>query len=635
MNLKQLNLINRNDTTSKLAFTLPFQTSPRVLPGVYSAHSTVFSDAMSADPLYNTLQRANDIRLLHLLPGDGDLIFVEMIEVSLDNALDYEALSYTWDLDNETQDDVPQEIILNNQRFSIGANLYAALRQIRHADKLRIFWIDAICINQSDVDERSAQVLIMSKIYSKAQLVVVWLGEAYANDEFAFDALYRFWQRIENEDDELDLLGEVWSDVVGHTHAPYWSALGALLCKRWFTRVWILQEIVVAQQALVMCGPHNIPWCEFEEVIRLFRLCTMEGLLDYGNRNPRRPLPGLLTVHLIRYMRNLLKYGEKSTMLELVTFTRRLHATDPRDKLYSLFSLLNIDDPPPTDYKRSFEDIFQDFNISLVRKDQNLHLLSLFDKKSLENPSSTGSWAPNWLLVEEGRNSFAEGNTHFKSTANRPVEARFSDHGKKLTLRGILLETVLVLGKPRDMEVIFATADVFQRNQRSIETNTAFIQSAKSVTADACSSLYPGQSLEEALARTLICNTDLSISPASKEFANGLEVFVETLNNMSQNNIMDYRRARASRDYEMALGRVSGGRVVCRTEDGYIGMVPCSTQAGDKICAFLGADTPFVIRDKGDRNWQLIGECYIHGMMYGEILEFPDFEERLQDIVLY
>jgi hypothetical protein len=64
-------------------------------------------------------------------------------------------------------------------------------------------------------------------------------------------------------------------------------------------------------------------------------------------------------------------------------------------------------------------------------------------------------------------------------------------------------------------------------------------------------------------------------------------------------------------------------------------MVPTTSLPGDVVCAFMGAMTPFVIRRKPDGCYQLIEECYIHSMMSGEILELPNFEERLEDIVLF
>ncbi|KAF8859326.1 heterokaryon incompatibility, partial [Acephala macrosclerotiorum] len=84
----------------------------------------------------------------------------------------YEALSYVWG-----ESDPPCWILCNGQRKSVTPNLGAALRRLRYKEKWRLVWIDAICVNQEDLDERSQQVMLMRNIYSPARRVIVWLGE--------------------------------------------------------------------------------------------------------------------------------------------------------------------------------------------------------------------------------------------------------------------------------------------------------------------------------------------------------------------------------------------------------------------------------------------------------------------------
>lgn len=84
----------------------------------------------------------------------------------------------------------------------------------------------------------------------------------------------------------------------------------------------------------------------------------------------------------------------------------------------------------------------------------------------------------------------------------------------------------------------------------------------------------------------------------------------------------------------VALNKAAPGRRFCNTKKGYLGMVPALAKKGDQICFFLGGMTPFVIRSKSDGIHQLIGECYLHGMMNGEILRLPNFEAGLEDLTL-
>ncbi|KAM0804431.1 heterokaryon incompatibility protein-domain-containing protein [Usnea florida] len=101
--------------------------------------------------------------------------------VELETAPAYEALSFTWgDYKKECS------ISCGSESIEITANLAAALLQLRSPDKARALWIDQICINQDDVEERNKQVALMRKIFSEAENVVIWLGEEGPDDEMAF-----------------------------------------------------------------------------------------------------------------------------------------------------------------------------------------------------------------------------------------------------------------------------------------------------------------------------------------------------------------------------------------------------------------------------------------------------------------
>lgn len=121
------------------------------------------------------------IRLLELLPGafENDLR-CSLRTVALDDKPYYEALSYTWGAWDEGR---TLKIRPANQWMSrsteipITNNLFRALRRLRRLVTIRVLWVDAVCINQDDLDERSAQVAFMADIYASAASTIIWLGE--------------------------------------------------------------------------------------------------------------------------------------------------------------------------------------------------------------------------------------------------------------------------------------------------------------------------------------------------------------------------------------------------------------------------------------------------------------------------
>jgi hypothetical protein len=111
------------------------------------------------------------IRLLEIRPGrHQDQICCKLRLANLDQA-QYDALSYTWGTGYRQH-----EIQVDGLSFYVGNNLYAALRHLRHLQETRVMWIDAICINQANIQERISQVKLMRRIYQQASTVVIWLG---------------------------------------------------------------------------------------------------------------------------------------------------------------------------------------------------------------------------------------------------------------------------------------------------------------------------------------------------------------------------------------------------------------------------------------------------------------------------
>ncbi|PVH75349.1 HET-domain-containing protein, partial [Cadophora sp. DSE1049] len=115
----------------------------------------------------------NEIRLMTILPGQANEdIRIKLNVVSLDDKPYFEALSYVWGDPKVTED-----IKLNGWIFPITTNLRAALQALRRTHEARVFWVDAICVNQRNVIERGSQVSLMVRIYSECMLCTVWLGE--------------------------------------------------------------------------------------------------------------------------------------------------------------------------------------------------------------------------------------------------------------------------------------------------------------------------------------------------------------------------------------------------------------------------------------------------------------------------
>lgn len=216
----------------------------------------------------------HSIRLLyiHQTLGIDGLIQCHLLPTSLELAGQYEALSYCWGDRTEMG-----QISVNGEPFEVTKNLFSALDVLRRPDNLRAMWIDAICINQNDYEEKGYQVNMMKEIYARSMRTLIWLGpEDFSTHEAIFflhnaagkldgmkakrmersRKLLRLSRGLREADRPLWYLAETFLEN-DHT------SVVKLLQRPWFRRIWIVQEVVFAPEAIVMCGMDSMDWDSF------------------------------------------------------------------------------------------------------------------------------------------------------------------------------------------------------------------------------------------------------------------------------------------------------------------------------------------------------------------------------------
>lgn len=171
----------------------------------------------------------------------------------------YEALSWCW---GEEKEDYALLIKEDGLIFrkSVRKELALALKNLRRASRVRYLWVDAVCIDQSNPNERNHQVQMMSRIYTRAKQACIWLGEADEESEIAF-------KFIRDEMKELRNFDNISSN---EQYLQKWKALMSLMQRGWFFRRWVVQEIALARAATVYCGRNSIPWKTFAVAVELF-----------------------------------------------------------------------------------------------------------------------------------------------------------------------------------------------------------------------------------------------------------------------------------------------------------------------------------------------------------------------------
>jgi hypothetical protein len=174
-------------------------------------------------------------------------------------SIEYEALSWRWGDEKNGKYAVMIHKDGKLHRKRVSETLGLALKYLRFEEE-RFLWIDALCINQENNDERSSQVAMMSLVYAAATKACVWLGE----DDVESTMAIKFIR------EDISQLKDFDSLCKNQQHAPKWRSLLMLMQRPWFSRRWVVQEIVLAKNALVYCGPDKIEWQELAIAVELF-----------------------------------------------------------------------------------------------------------------------------------------------------------------------------------------------------------------------------------------------------------------------------------------------------------------------------------------------------------------------------
>lgn len=277
----------------------------------------------------------DEIRLVKILPEtDGTTINCETVVRKAKGCESYTALSYTWGSQQRRE----ETIIVNGKKYPVAKNLWRFLKQAAQlGDRFSGWlWIDALSIEQSNLQEKLEQVKIISETFRQAKEVIVWLGPKYADSDVAIRELRS--QRC----------------CAGHkTHyqkipaSPAGSAIRSLCERRYWSRLWVVQELWAAQSTQIMCGDRLIPLQYFEQFL--------QPLLhdDSDKRMPRlknelqilQQSPAAKAIKLIRTVGHTYTVIEKRqitldrSLWTLLHATRELQCAEPRDRVYALLSV--------------------------------------------------------------------------------------------------------------------------------------------------------------------------------------------------------------------------------------------------------------------------------------------------------
>ncbi|KAL2061852.1 hypothetical protein VTL71DRAFT_7230 [Oculimacula yallundae] len=581
---------------------------------------------------YTTLKDPeSDLRLIQIACGQQDDELNCTLTVYTQNSLrhrSYNALSYTWGDAN-----VKTPITLNGEIFFVTPNLDAALRNIRcstagERGRQLPLWVDAICINQNDVEERDDQVRRMKDIYESAEWVIIWLGNYHEpcdekivinESRWGIDNSGRAPEADTGAATQLALcLGYMLDDPAKDqtfpdgtknypsevTNLQAWAQLARLFQRPWFERLWIIQEISVSQRAMVLCGGYMILWSQLEAAARYI-------LQPMGIPVPshvRKLLPLMAAHRMIQVSLNSMWNIDKKNILTILHSTQEAKCLDPRDKLYAILAIVEDTEDIQIDYSTPVEQTYRTWAEKSLRRTKSLDILS-----ACCDSSRLGD-LPSW--VPDLRRPFGQDKplwiyshlTGYRPPSHRRMKGelyqdsadlQISQDGLTLSVHGYSSGVITQLSSVGDVvSNLEDPTNLRTRLQHIIAEWADFFASQPRYSVGYTM-------LEEVIMRYF------RIEKISPSYYRPSPSHFRTWSNPQELG------SPWMQELERFLFPRIHGCQLFSTHEGGGGAVPgaCQAQIGDEIWTLQGGLTPYILRRATSHTHRLISPCYFEGEM--------------------
>lgn len=554
------------------------------------------------------------------LPTDTAPIRCRLTVVNLRASVrhEYHALSYCWGGMSETS-----PIHVNGHIHYITTNLEAALRRAREIDRDRLIWADALCINQQDLIEKASQVDLMASIFTEASCCLFWLGNTADDPGDGRHAI------LEADAKKAFSLIESLARNEHYTRRGNMEevSLGPLMKLQWWHRIWTVQEAILPQYCVAMCGPLTLPWVLFTGASANFRrhhyeMCcnrAVSSLKEFNNK----------IQELEDTRRELISEGGTNMNRIFQKFQDR-HATDSRDKVFGLLALgatrssgLTIAASLGADYSTNSHEIFTRTSLKLIRQTRVLDLLQR--AREYDRNPHLPSWVPDWAAKND-RHRIRELSTWscwdlHNASAGRKVE--FGDNiipsTDILVLAGVRVDNIAVVGNScEDLEAFMPQPE-----------GSMFVN-------------FPDRQWWRLMVKTASVDEKYALGSGSYK-----EAFMRvlTLNYLEDYDMLDnrvIRRRIAPAEVAACLREIQSSsqhqtyfrsKMINHrffiTKTGLLGMGPVDVAPGDEVYVLLGGNMPFILRkatlpiyaSQVGSFHTLVGDAYVHGIMDGEYVD--------------
>lgn len=583
-----------------------------------------------------------EIRLLTLHYGEAHQdVTITLSVVSLNDKPKYEALSYVWGDSNNTS-----TISLDGYDFSVTQNLFKALRSLRQSHTTRIFWVDAICVNQKDILERNSQVSFMKDIYCGCALCIIWLGEEETTTETAMDIIKSMsrGQHLEHWFNlpalsfmvlriyrERPTMAPLWNSIIDELEDKM-ASLTLFAVNSWWTRIWTVQEAILPApgRSIIKCGRHEVGWDTVSRAVANSfhhiggECCCSPIFISLTRRVADHYVNFISSVRNLIYAETAL-HGDGLKLLEALTTQRQRKASDPRDKVYGVLGLCDSQARQNivVDYNCSIFDCYSSSMMHDIRTSGYLGALCFSDIDE-NNKKDFPSWLVDWSLwtpaLEEQGMLYELYNLYH---AAWDLEELPTLSHQTLSMRGAMRDTISVVGAINSLN-------------GSAEESMPILRSWKALIdeyerRDSNQTAEPGNELKTFM-RILMSDALSTEKGKGRRLQEAdFDIWKRWWIPVSENNTLNAffhgdNRVEAAATLKVSehIIRYISDKRIFATQNGDVGIGPAALKVGDQIWILHGGKMPLILRPSPIRSGEtqnlhkLVGPCYVDGIMDGE-----------------
>ena len=555
----------------------------------------------------------------------------------------YTAISYVWG--NPTA--VSQIICNDGGYLGLTASATDILNAIVDARAPGYFWIDQLCINQEDKREKADQVRMMGKIFTSANNVIAWLGAPTPDSKMATDFVITLFNAIKKLASRgIVITARSLCQETGCEHpSSKWLALRNFLKRPWFERLWIVQEVIMASgEMILLCGNSSIAWDTLAKVVATIETNGLSRLILQSINEGADPIApaGLLNTACVHAMKNMRKMQQPLDLQFALIYCLRFKATDPRDKIFALLGVATDAGNPVLhpNYEAPVREVFTQSSRYMMIANKSLRILHIAGIGWSRQITDLPSWVPDWSAPQRVTifGDMAD-NAAYRASASLPSRVKIRPGPDTIILEAIFVDAMRVCLPQPDVTLSWRLTDADSEEYRH-----AMVSWVDQLRAAVDASTHYAQNdydKEDVLWRALLANTIRPGLCAREEYRQFFESWLLIHRQPAANGSNDGKINKSIWDeawmFNAAFSDAMDTRVIFTTKRGLIGIGPPYIQAGDLLCIIIGAQTPFLVRkrmspisEKAAPVYELVGDCYVHGLMNGEGLGMG----KAEDIIL-